>query len=53
MLERRSGSWVVGVYVVAAFGMRTGVVGSEEPMFVKFVCGDLELPVGGGVVSSS
>lgn len=27
--ERRSGSWVVGVYVDAAFGTRTGVVGSS------------------------
>lgn len=27
--DRRSGSWVVGVYVEAAFGIRTGVLGSE------------------------
>jgi hypothetical protein len=26
--DRRSGSCVVGVYVAAAFGIRTGVVGS-------------------------
>lgn len=27
--DRNSGSWVVGVYVPAAFGTRTGVVGSD------------------------
>jgi hypothetical protein len=27
--ERRSGSWVVGVYAVAAFGTRTGVTGCD------------------------
>jgi hypothetical protein len=30
--ERRSGSCVVGMYVDAAFGTRTGVVGSEVIM---------------------
>ena len=30
ILERKSGSWVDAVYVVAAFGMRTGVVGPED-----------------------
>lgn len=38
MLERRSGSCVEGVYVVAAFGMRTGVVGFEAMIYVLCLC---------------
>ena len=35
--ERRSGSWVVGVYVDAALGTRTGVVGSEFIIDIAYV----------------
>lgn len=35
--ERRSGSWVVGVYVDAALGTRTGVVGSEFMIGIAYV----------------
>jgi hypothetical protein len=47
--ERRSGSWIVGVYVEAALGTLTGVVGSEAIVLVfvrsddfKLVDGDVD-----------
>jgi hypothetical protein len=46
--ERRSGSWIAGVYVEAALGTLTGVVGSEAIMLV-FVRSDVFKLVDGNV----
>jgi len=46
--ERRSGSWIVGVYVEAALGTLTGVVGSEAIVLV-FVRSDAFKLVDGDV----